>query len=194
MKKPVIMWDLDDTVWDFNRPFSEFMGGITGTKVEYEDLWSFHFQDIYGLPEEAMSGHIQHFCHNHHEKIVLYPDSIPGLRSLQGKAHQLSVTARKDKLADITHQHLINSGIADLFAEVRFSNLKSKLDICKEVGATVAVDDAVHNATELAAAGIKVYMPRRPWNREIGKNDIPNLTPVSGPQEAALLIQQRFSL
>jgi hypothetical protein len=169
------------------------MRETTGVTVEYEDIWTFDFTKVYGVSHETMTSHIHRFCHNYHDNLAFYPGAIDALRKIQMKASSLAVTARKDILSAVTHKHLANNGAGDLFSEVRFTNLGSKLDICRKVNAVAIVDDAPHNAIELAAAGIETYMPRRPWNRMIG-NDIPNLTPVSCVTEAILLIEQRFSL
>lgn len=41
-----------------------------------------------------------------------------------------------------------------------------KSEVCKEIGASVLIDDALKHAEEVASHGIPVLLPDKPWNRD----------------------------
>ncbi len=164
--RKIIGFDLDDTVWDFNRPFVSYMNNTNGTNVAYADITSFVFQEIYSLPLEEMKVHFSKFCRHHHDTVPLNPGVKAAISGLFKEHSLIGITARSEKVAELTHKHINYLGIGEVFNDIYFTDERSKVDICRKNGVCLLFEDALHNAKEVAAAGIPVIMPNRPWNQE----------------------------
>lgn len=172
-KKPVLAVDKDDVIGGFNRVFVPFMNDRIGTSVEYAQCRSFSFEDVYGCSHEEMALHLEHFCHHHHHTIPPEDGAYDTLRSLAERYDLHLVTSRCESLTDITQRWLEANGV-DVFTAHHFANShstlyahrrRSKSAICQTIGASALIEDAMHNALDVASAGIPVLMPNRPWNQ-----------------------------
>ena len=167
--------DFDDVIAGFNQAFIPYMNGILGTEVTYETHRSFFFPDVYGVPLEQMLEHLADFCHNGgHDTITPIAGAAAALRLLEAKYELHLVTSRCESLASVTCDWLSAYGL-NVFTDYHFTNAASlmypkrkrlKSQFCQELGVIALFEDALHNANEVAEAGIPVIMPTRPWNAE----------------------------
>lgn len=171
--KPVLAVDKDDVVGAFNRMFVLFMNERIGTNVVYEKCHSFSFEDVYGRSYAEMMDHLEYFCHNLHHTIPPVDGVTLILPALAERFELHLVTSRCESLTDITLGWLRDNGL-DVFVGHHFANSHSELfahkrrrksDICREIEAVALLEDALHNAEDVTAAGIPVLMPNRPWNQ-----------------------------
>lgn len=165
--------DLDDIVANFNQAFIPYMNRILGTNVTYETHRSFFFPDVYGVPMTEMHVYLTDFCHKGgHNSIRLIPGAFAGLKLLEKRYELHLITSRCESLADITCDWLSAHGV-NVFTDYHFTNSASllhpekrrlKSEVCKQLGVVALFEDALHNANDVASAGIPVIMPSRPWN------------------------------
>lgn len=166
--------DFDDIVADYNRSFIPYMNGILGTTVTYETQRSFSFPDVYGVPMEQMHEHIADFCHNGgHDSIRPIPGALAALPLLGRKYELHLITSRCESLVSITCNWLSKYHL-NVFSDYHFTNgisltqqgkQRSKSEVCRKLGVIALFEDALHNANDVARAGIPVIMPNRPWNQ-----------------------------
>ncbi|PJA49087.1 MAG: hypothetical protein CO170_00600 [candidate division SR1 bacterium CG_4_9_14_3_um_filter_40_9] len=105
------------------------------------------------------------------------------LMELKKKGYSLVVvTARPEEFKDMTwkwvNRHF--TGIFDdmVFANHLTKNAVSKVDLCKNLGIQIMIEDNLHYATELAKAGIKVYLFDKPRNQEYNPKIHKNIVKV----------------
>jgi uncharacterized HAD superfamily protein len=132
-------------------------------------------EDIYKCDSSVILERVIEF-YNSHEHAAALPisGSVAVLQSLLQKGYVLDVvTSRPETVREQTHSW-IQKFFPDTFRNLHFTNgfgahtsahKRTKSEICHEIGATVLIEDALTHATEVAAAGIPVLMPDRPWNR-----------------------------
>lgn len=70
-----------------------------------------------------------------------------------------------------------------IFANHLTSTAKLKSDICKEIWATVMIEDNLDYCIDTAWAGIKSYLIDKPWNREYDKKIHKGIVKVKGWEE-----------
>lgn len=174
MKQERLGIDLDDVVAGFNHAFIPYMNNILGTSVTYETHHSFFFPDVYGVPMEQMLEHLADFCHNGGHDNVQPLVGAPAALTLLESAYELHlITSRCESLIDITYDWL-SAYDMNVFADYHFTNGASLLHpqkqrlksaVCRQLKVTALFEDALHNANDVAEAGIPVIMPNRPWNQ-----------------------------
>lgn len=102
---------------------------------------------------------------------------MEGVTALKAKGYRLVVvTSRQLVIKDATHDWLERNFPDGIFDEVVFGNhwgkngvKTSKLDLCKELNASVLIDDSLIYATEVAKEGIPALLfsldNSYPWNQ-----------------------------
>lgn len=170
--RPRIGIDFDDVIADFNGWFVQYMNKQLGTSHQYNDITRFELDQVYGLPAPQVLQHIERFCHDHHwhGRMRPFPNTGATLRSLATQYELVIVTSRCESLVSITSEWLYAWGLPQLSAvhctngsSTRFAKRRrQKSAVCRELEVSVFIDDALHNATDVAAAGIPVLLKNRP--------------------------------
>ena len=175
MPKPVLAVDFDDVLAGFNLAFAKWHNEHYGTIVEYANIYSYDMALIYDTDANTIRHRVTDFSHNYHDLIEPLDDAAPHLRLLKERYGLVLVTSRCESTKDITGQwkdlHIPEMFVGAYYGNsfsIRFPDRqRSKLDICREIGAVAHVDDAISHANEVASGlGIPVFLPNRPWNQE----------------------------
>ncbi len=108
-----------------------------------------------------------------HQSLKAIKDSFEVCAYLKDQWHNLYIiTARPKILQKNTIDWLSQNNVWELFSDAVFLDHKwhgsdlTKSSVCKDLGITVMIEDAFHNADPLAQNWITVLMPRRPWNKK----------------------------
>ena len=173
MSRPVIAFDFDDVLMSFTRGFIAFHNRMYGTALAYEDLISYDATP-YQCNFETFTERVHLFYRSpDHAEVAPIPGSIEAIRSLQDRYLLDVVTSRPAVVRDRTHAWT-NRFFPDIFRTFHSTNgfgashdapKRSKSTVCKEIGASILVDDALEHAVEVAQKGIPVLLPDRPWNQ-----------------------------
>lgn len=197
--RPRIGIDFDDVIADFNGRFVQYMNEQLGTNYQYHDITHFEFDKMYGVLLPQMLQHLERFCHDPHWHDGIQPikDAVATCKELAASYELVVVTSRCESLRSITSEWLYAWGLS--LQEVHFTNSSSvrfaerrrqKSAVCREVGLRAFVDDALHNATDVASAGIPVILKNRPWNADRTDLDLTNVYPVDNWTEVPARLAQ----
>ncbi len=171
--KPVVVIDYDDVLFHFMRSLFHYHNTHFGTTYRFEEIVSYELTTLFGCSEEEKQRRVATFYNSTHlDELEPVEGSVEGIVALQQEFTLPIVTARHEGLKRSTH-HLLEKYHPGTFEEVRFlghyhvepGQRVSKGVVCKELGAIACVDDALHNAREVAEHGVPVFMPDRPWNQ-----------------------------
>lgn len=173
MCKPVLAVDFDDVFAGFHQAFTSYHNDTYGTYIQYSDIISYNMAEIYGTDDETIISRVFDFYHNHHDLIEPIEDAIRHLWLLKDKYRLEVVTARCESTAPVTLGWKLKH-TPKLFEGAHFANgygtkfperKRSKLEICKEIGAVAFIDDAIGHVNSVAEGlSIPVFLPNRPWN------------------------------
>lgn len=171
--KPVVVIDYDDVLFHFMWSLFNYHNTHFGTSYRFEEIVSYELTTLFGCSEEEKQRRVERFYNSSHlDKLEPVEGSVEAIAELKREFTLPIVTARHEGLKRSTH-HLLNKHHPDAFSEVHFlghyhvapGQRVSKGIVCKTLGAIACVDDALHNAREIAAHGVPVFMPDRPWNQ-----------------------------
>jgi uncharacterized HAD superfamily protein len=111
--------------------------------------------------------------HDNANPIFTAPEVLSKIHNLGHELHIISARdmSMLDKAKIWLNKHIPNIPFNLHFTGSFFDNKKSetKSQVCERLNIKTMIDDALHNAEDLASNGIKVYLFDRPWNRK----DIP---------------------
>jgi hypothetical protein len=172
MRKPVLGVDADDVVWKLNQAYVEYHNLQHGTNFKYEDIFTFDMVKMYGLPLETILDNVYRLITQKHHRLVPFEGAIAAFTQLATLYDLQIITSRTESIRDVTVAAL-EGHAPGLFSAFHFTNgfsragayvKRSKLEVCREIGAVALVEDAPANILEVANGGIPVYMPRLSWN------------------------------
>lgn len=181
MTTQVIAFDFDDVLVQFNRTFAAFHNQMYGTTRTYEELFSYEMHLVWECDPDTIIERVKRFYESqHHAELEPIPGVLEAVAKLQDVCVLDIVTSRPEVQRESTHS-LLARHFPKSFRNVHFTNgfaaegnalRRTKSAVCKEIGAIVLIEDALKHAAEVAAHGIPVLMPDRPWNREATPNGV----------------------
>ncbi|OGG41367.1 hypothetical protein A2837_02515 [Candidatus Kaiserbacteria bacterium RIFCSPHIGHO2_01_FULL_46_22] len=174
--KKVIALDFDDVVAHFNAHFVVFHNKRYGTDLAYENLYLYdNWELMYGCDRETMALRAHEFYNSReHQEIKPVPGALEAITHLSQNYSLQIVTSRPEHIRDVT-LNWINEFFPVHFEKIHFTNgfmgaagsiIKKKSEVCREIGATVIIDDAIKHVKDVAASGLPALLFDRPWNRE----------------------------
>lgn len=164
--------DFDDVLLDSYTSLNDFHNCHYGTSHKREDIRSWLIEHTWGCtPEEALARVEAWYDSPWHPRIAPMPGACAAVTKL-AESHELHIiTGRPARTQEITSQ-LVREHFPEVFAEMHFSNhfkanARSKGEICRDLGITLMVEDALGHAHSVADAGIRVLLFDSPWNQEL---------------------------
>ena len=168
----IIGFDLDDILLNFQDTLRGYHNIQYGTNLKREDDKVWNLWERWGCtPEDSKQRVFDFYEHEMHLNALPMPGSVEGINILK-KNHQLFViTARPESIKGKTLKWL-DKYFPQVFQQGVFTNLfygdgnkRKKSEVCKELGIEIFVEDAMHNAEDLAEAGIPILLLDAPWNQ-----------------------------
>jgi len=171
---PVIGIDLDDVLFDFMGPLSKWHNDVHGTVIDREEYHSFDLKEVWQCAyQEALDRVWNFYQSDHYRNAMPIPGALDVLKQLQQNYRLVIVTARPETM-EVETRAWLASHFPEIFDEIIFTNhyydtgvKRTKSSVCLERGVQVFVEDALHNALDVAGAGIPVLLFDTPWNREV---------------------------
>ncbi len=197
MKKPVIAIDFDDVVANFNAAYIKYTNKKHGYKMTYDQIITFDMRELYGVSEETVISRVRTFCTDHHHTIYPHPNTQVALRKLRQMYDLHIVTSRCQSLRSVTEQWLASHEL-NYFSALHFTNgfgsrypnqKRTKVEVCKEIGAKALIEDAPSNVLAVSKSAIPVLMPNRPWNQGMTGERI---IPIRSWDEAVIYLQENI--
>ncbi|KAK9829911.1 hypothetical protein WJX72_008609 [[Myrmecia] bisecta] len=158
--------DVDEVLGRFLLSLNKFCLEDYGLHFDIPDYAVYDFAKVWQCSQDE-SNHIVHeFFKSHHFAVGILP--IPGalhsLQRLMGYCDLVVVTSRQHVIREPTLQW-VQLHFPGVFQEVHFGNhwalegkSKPKSEICRDIGASVLIDDNPRYAVECAEAGINVLL------------------------------------
>ncbi|KAJ3020487.1 UNVERIFIED_CONTAM: hypothetical protein HDU68_010158 [Siphonaria sp. JEL0065] len=159
------------TVKDFvSYNYEEVWGGTKQEAVE-KVLVFFSFSSLMFDMLKLFYTKVRLFYESDHfsERMAVVPGAFEALSVLKEYYDLVIITSRQEFVQKETHD-FINLNYPGIFKEVHFANhhltpeeaarmvSKTKGELCREVGATILIDDSLHHVFECAEKGIKVFL------------------------------------
>ncbi len=176
MKKPVLGCDFDDVVMHFNGSFIPFHNTRYGSNVTYDGHHTYSLETMYGCDSRTIIERVHHFCDSlEHLETPPVPGAIVGLQILAQYFDVHIITSRSESTQAVTDSWQRKNVPKGVITDWHFTNSfghnpklkrRSKAEVCIALGAVGLIDDAAEHAKTVAAHGIPVALPDRPWNRE----------------------------
>jgi uncharacterized protein len=166
-----IIFDLDDTLVNFAGAICLFHNERYGTKLKFEDFFSYDFTKVWGGTREQETTKVREFFES---------DGFLDMDVLEG-AKEFVSTLQGDELFIVTSRPLYSQDVTKKQISMHFENQfnkifhsthifgsngnkKTKKEICDEIGADVVIEDSADNANSLASDGVKIFLFNKPWN------------------------------
>lgn len=122
---------------------------------------------VFDVPSDDMNN----FFVGNVERLLMMPKPVSGakegIETLLREGHEvIYVTARTPEQKDITVRWLTMNGIPHEHERVLFSGFKSKVDLIKQWGIEVFIEDYQVNARAIAESGVPVLLLNASYNIE----------------------------
>ena len=164
--------DFDDVIYGFNRQYCVFHNEKYGTNKRFEDVVTYDLDKIWGIsPEECVVRVNEFYDSKYHGEAEPVPGSVDAVRRLAIDHELHLITSRRDGVKPQTISWL-EKHFPNVFTGLHFTNQfggignkKLKSEVCREIGASLMIEDALKYANEVASAGIPVLLLEVPWNR-----------------------------
>jgi uncharacterized protein len=177
----IIGFDLDDVLLNFQDTMRVYHNETYDTNHTLEEdckVWNL-WERWSCTPEESKQRVFDFYNHQSHYDAKPIVGSVDGISALKNDHTLHIITARPEQIKEKTFEWL-DTYFPNVFEKVIFTNLfygegvkRKKSDVCKELGVEVFIEDAFHNAHDVANAGIPVLLLDQPWNQN--HTDLPPL-------------------
>ncbi|WZL72557.1 hypothetical protein QBE52_16045 [Clostridiaceae bacterium 35-E11] len=142
-------------------------------KIEPKDVTQYYVDEVLGVPREDYLAFYHRFCEELHLHAEIREDAQNILSELE-KLHQIFyVTAREEKLEQVTRRWLDIHNLPN--GKLFLLGSHYKVNKAKEVNCDIFIEDRYENAIQLALAGFHVLLIDCEYNRQ---HVIPGITRV----------------
>lgn len=189
--------DIDEVLAEFVPVLAEFHNHVYGTTLTSTHFVSYEFHEVWGGTKEECNVKMLEFFSSSYftDGLPMLHGAYTAMRRLQKYFDLHVVTSRQFAIQKITEEW-INKHFTGVFKEVHFGNhystsgvVRSKSEICKEIGACMLVDDSVRYAQNCQRQDIPVILfGNYAWNA--GDHD--NLRRAHNWSEAVQMIFAYF--
>jgi uncharacterized HAD superfamily protein len=171
--RPVVGFDLDDVLFNLMDPLCQWHNLTHGTSHGRHDYSTFDLHEVWQCEGVEARNRVWNFYQSEQYKQSFPVEgAIDALQEIKRDFSCVIVTARPESMEEETRAWL-DVHFPGIFDEVCFANhfhgtgiKRSKSSVCLELGVSVFIEDAIHNAHDIAGAGIPVLLFDTPWNRE----------------------------
>lgn len=172
----VIAVDIDEVLADTVGAFIEFSNRRFATKLSVNDFIHWNWVDCLRLPQKAVAQRVDEFVtSSYYDNIKPVPGSIEMTKQLSKSHELLAVTSRFGNCVNKTEPWLFRH-FPGIFRDVHFAHnpmpgvtshgIRSKAQICNEIGSSVLIDDSLSFVKECVGSGVRVILLDRPWNKQ----------------------------
>lgn len=172
-KRFLIGVDMDDVLFDCCNTLNAFHNETYGSihaRADYSvydlaKVWGCTYDDI----KERVNAYYKTDYHHDAQPVVGSVESIVALK----ENHDLCViTARNEETSRAATEKWLAQHFPGMFNSVHFIShfygsapAQTKREVCDELGVDLFIDDALHNAIDIAAAHRPVLLLDNPWNQ-----------------------------
>lgn len=157
--------DIDGVVSDSYPLWLEELNRHYGKSITIIDNYDMHL--VFNVSSEDMNN----FFVDNIERLLMMPQPVPGakegIETFLREGHEvIYVTARTPDQKEITVRWFMKHDIPHQHEHVLFSGFKSKVDLVKQWGIEVFIEDYQVNAKAIAESGVPVLLLDTTYNQE----------------------------
>jgi len=176
--------DIDDVVVEFVRGFCEFLSNIENNsfKIEktafvFENAYTYDLGKLMGISKEEENKLINDFNKSENfSNLDFLPGAKENISSLENGDNKIFfITSRplsvEKQTRDFFKKNFPKNNFELYFSGEKWGKLKSKGEICSELGVEVMIEDNAYFALDCAKKGIKTFLLDKPWNQDYEKHE-----------------------
>lgn len=172
MAKPVLAIDIDEVLFPLIPHLAAFHNTQHGTSLVMADFNNYDLEKVWGGTVAEAVAKVNAFFAVDHLHIEPIDGAFDSLKSLADHFRLVVITSRHDSLTDATHAW-IERHFAGVFETVILAgnhhaggDVKSKVSLCRDLGAVALIDDSLRYVTECSDAGQRaILFGDYPWNQ-----------------------------
>lgn len=176
MNKPVIAFDCDDVLVATGALLVDHYNKLHDTNVKPEDFYSTDYEHVWRVdPETAIRDLFAYLLTDAYSNLAPMKGAVETLQKLTEHFALYIVTGRPDETEKATHEW-VDKYLPGVFEKIVFTNffklsdskgaLRTKEDVCEELGARWLVDDHLYHIKNVAAKGITgILFGDLPWEK-----------------------------
>ena len=172
-RKMKIGLDFDDVLINFNNGLALFHNRYYGTSYAREHITKFQFTDLWKCSADEALRRMREFVRSpHHREVTPIEGAVDAIATLEKFCDLFIITARDEVIQHQTTSLLGTHFTVESFKEIHFLHrndvnvLGTKGDTCLRLGVELLVEDALHNALDVANVGTRVLLLDTPWNQD----------------------------
>jgi len=174
MRKEVLATDIDEVLFPFLQEFSGWHNQEYGTELGIDSFSTYEFSDTLGVSIPETVHRVHTFLGVEHGFLDVLPlgESQEAIARLGETFKIVAITARHPQFEYSSLRYLAeyySSTITDITlvgTSATVEVLKSKAEVCQELGAIALIDDSIAHVTSCVEAGIEgLLFGNYPWNQ-----------------------------
>lgn len=166
----VIGFDCDEVLARYIDSFVEFHNTAYGTSLTMASFSTYSLERTLGIPLAEETRRLAEFHESRYfGEILPYSDAVETISELKGRG-LVVVTSRQEEIIAATHGW-VERHFSTAFQSVHFARYHgaperpTKVEICQQRDVTDIVEDSLEHALACAAAGVRVFLVDKPWNK-----------------------------
>jgi len=173
MQHPTIIgFDFDDVLFDLMGPMVPWHNEQFGTTLTRDEYYTFDLDKVWKCTGDEAWDRVEKFYQTDlHTNSQPVAGALAGMKALKKDHRFIIITARAASQEGQVRAWL-DIHFPGVFDEVVFTNhfnkdglKRTKSSVCLELDVKLFVEDAIHNAEDVAGVGIPVLLMDTPWNR-----------------------------
>ncbi len=174
MRREVIATDIDEVLFPFVDEFSQWHNQEYGTVLSRDNFKSYEFSDTLDVSIPETVHRVHQFLSMNHVLRGIEPleYSMSAITKLSGKYCLKAITARHPQFEGTTYEYLLhyfNNNIGEITlvgTQATMNHVRSKAEVCVEIGAIALIDDSTEHVSRCAEVGVAgILLGNYPWNR-----------------------------
>ena len=174
MMPTCIACDVDDILFEFYAAFALFHNKYYDSNFCKKDFDSYMIHEVCGgTVEDARHKVGRFYAADEFPYLPLVDGAVDTVPLLAEKYELFAVTGRPRGLQLLTEK-MINQHFAGCFVGIHCTDAfgvggdipRPKVEVCREIGATIIIEDHLGHAIPCAEAGMHVILFDQPWNRK----------------------------
>jgi len=170
--------DIDEVIAEQLDHIIKFYHKKTGKLIPKEKFTTYNWWEVWGITrEEAIEIDHEFKRSNLFDEINPIRNAIESVKSLINDNEIFIITSRpilyKERTEKWINKHLKDIPLTIIHSgDFQGDKLKTKVEICKDLGVELMIEDHAKYALECGNVGIKVILFDNPWNRDLKHKNV----------------------
>lgn len=166
--------DIDEVLAETIQPLVAFINQRHGTQFDRDAISNYNLWEEWNMDYHLVAREITVFLDECLMNIQPVKGAKEGLSLLQGRHDLIAISARPKAFCSQTREWLLRT-FGDIFVEIHLTGSfheakQKKIDICRNLGVHVLVDDGPEHLIECLDASLPAIVMNAPWNRSLPKS------------------------